>query len=113
MVVTINVGQPGTQTYEVSTASITVNNLAEGLDISYGTTVDLAIQVRGASDVLKQFTIAKKVSIDLKDYTDPGTYYVPVQVNLPEGCTLVNDLKVEVVLEKHSDTNKGNSSDGS
>ena len=115
VVVTINVGQPGTQTYEVSTASITVNNLAEGLDISYGTTVDLAIQIRGAADVLRQFTIAKKVSIDLKNYTEPGTYYVPVQVNLPDGCTLVNDLKVEVVLEKHSTdtTDKNNSEDGS
>ena len=113
VVVTINVGQPGTQTYEVSTASITVNNLADGLDISYGTTVDLAIQVRGASDVLKQFTIAKKVSIDLKDYTDPGTYYVPVQVNLPDGCTLVNDLKVEVVLEKRSDNTTDGNDDSS
>lgn len=113
VVVTINVGQPGTQTYEVSTASITVNNLAEGLDISYDATVDLAIQVRGAADVLKQFTIAKKVSIDLKDYTEPGTYEVPVQVNLPDGCTLVNDLTVEVVLEKQSDTGNDNSKDES
>lgn len=113
VVVTINVGQPGTQTYEVSTASITVNNLANGLDISYGTTVDLAVQVRGAPDVLKQFTIAKKVSIDLKDYTEPGTYEVPVQVNLPDGCTLVNDLKVEVVLENKTDTDKDNSTDES
>ena len=100
VVVTITVEQPGTRNYEVSTNSIVVNNLDPNLELSYGTTVDLEIQVKGSKEKLDLFSIAKKVSIDLKKYTTPGTYTVPVSVELPRGCSLVNDVSVEVVLEK-------------
>ena len=100
VVVTISVEQPGTRNYEVSTNSIVVNNLDPNLELSYGTTVDLEIQVKGSKEKLDLFSIAKKVSIDLKKYTTPGTYTVPVSVELPRGCSLVNDVSVEVVLEK-------------
>ena len=80
VVVTISVEKPGAKNYEVSTSSITVNNLDSRLELSYGTVVDLEIQIKGPSEVLSVFSIAKKVSIDLKDYTKPGTYTVPVTV---------------------------------
>ena len=86
--------------YEVSTGSIVVNNLASDLELSFGNTVDLEIQIKGPSEKLEVFSIAKKVSIDLKKYTTPGTYTVPVAVELPNGCSLVNDVSVEIVLEK-------------
>lgn len=100
VVVTIQVEKPGAETFEVSTSSIVVNNLASDLEISYGNTVDLEIQITGPSETLEVFSIAKKVSIDLKKYTSPGTYTVPVAVELPDGCSLVNDVSVEVVLEQ-------------
>ena len=65
--------------------------------------VDLEIQVRGPEEVLKVFSTARKVSIDLKNYSAPGTYVVPVAVELPEGCTLVNHVEVEVILEKRTE----------
>ena len=68
--------------------------------MSYGTVVDLEIQIKGPSEVLSVFSIAKKVSIDLKDYTKPGTYTVPVTVELPAGCSLVNEVSVEVILDE-------------
>lgn len=100
VVISIPVQQPGAKTFEVSTSSIVVNNLSSNLDISYDSTVDLEIQIKGPSDVLNVFSPAKKVSIDLKEYTEPGTYIVPVSVELPDGCSLVNDVSVEIVLEK-------------
>ena len=100
VVVTISVEKPGAKNYEVSTSSITVNNLDSRLELSYGTVVDLEIQIKGPSEVLSVFSIAKKVSIDLKDYTKPGTYTVPVTVELPAGCSLVNEVSVEVILEE-------------
>lgn len=106
VVVSIQVQQPGTKTFEVSTSSITVNNIAEGLSVNYGSTVDLEIQVKGPSDVLNLFSPAKKVSIDLKYYTEPGTYTVPVKVELPDGCSLVKDVSVEIVLEKTKQSDK-------
>ncbi len=102
VVLTIQIEQPGVKNYEVSTSSITVNNLAEDLELSYGA-VDLEIQVRGPAEALKVFTVAKKVSIDLKNYETPGTYLVPVVVELPEGCTLVDSEEVEIILEKKTE----------
>lgn len=102
VIVTINVEQPGTETYEVSTGSIMVNNLAEDLEIEFGSIVDLAVQIRGPSETLKKFSIAKKISIDLREYTETGTYHVPVDVALPDECTLVNDPTVEIVLKNKS-----------
>ena len=102
VVVAISVNPPGAQVFEVSTNSIVVSNLAEGLEVNYGTTVDLELQIRGPEETLDSLSLAKKVTIDLKDYTEPGTYTVPVSVDLPKGCTLVNDVQVEVVLQKTS-----------
>ncbi len=102
VVVTILLEQPGVKNYEVSTSSITVNNLAEDLELSYGS-VDLEIQIRGPEEILKVFTVAKRVSIDLKIYQSPGTYLVPVTVELPDGCTLVDSDEVEIILEKKTE----------
>lgn len=106
VVISIPVQQPGAKTFEVSTSSIVVNNLSSNLNISYDSTVDLEIQIKGPSDVLNVFSPAKKVSIDLKEYTEPGTYIVPVSVELPDGCSLVNDVSVEIVLEKRKQSSK-------
>ena len=116
VVVSIPVQQPGAKTFEVSTNSIVVNNIAEGLSISYGSTVDLEIQIKGPGDALNLFSPAKKVSIDLKKYTNAGTYTVPVSVELPDGCSLVNNVSVEIILEKTKQNdktqNENNSSEG-
>ena len=106
VVVSIPVQQPGAKTIEVSTNSIVVNNIAEGLSISYGSTVDLEIQIKGPGDALNLFSPAKKVSIDLKKYTNAGTYTVPVSVELPDGCSLVNNVSVEIILEKTKQNDK-------
>lgn len=100
VVVTIAVEKPGAKNFEVSTSSITVNNLDSNLELSYGSVVDLEIQIKGPDATLNTFSIAKKVSIDLKDYTRPGTYTVPVSVELPSGCSLVNEVSIEVILEE-------------
>lgn len=102
VVVTILIEQPGVKNYEVSTSSITVKNLANDLEISYRA-VDLEIQVKGPAEILKVFTLAKKVSIDLKEYQDAGTYLVPVVVELPDGCTLVDREEVEIILEEKTE----------
>ena len=52
------------------------------------------------------FSPAKKVSIDLKKYTNAGTYTVPVSVELPDGCSLVNNVSVEIILEKTKQNDK-------
>ena len=106
VVISIQVQQPGTKSFEISTGSIILENIADGLSINYGSTVDLEIQVKGPNDVLNLFSPAKKVSIDLKNYTEPGTYTVPVSVELPDGCKLVNEVNVEITLENSKQSSK-------
>ena len=106
VVISIQIQQPGTKSFEISTGSIILENIADGLSINYGSTVDLEIQVKGPNDVLNLFSPAKKVSIDLKNYTEPGTYTVPVSVELPDGCTLVNEVNVEITLENSKQSSK-------
>lgn len=106
VVISIQVQQPGTKSFEISTGSIILENIADGLSINYGSTVDLEIQVKGPNDVLNLFSPAKKVSIDLKNYTESGTYTVPVSVELPDGCTLVNKVNVEITLENSKQSSK-------
>lgn len=99
VVVSIQIEQPGVKNYEVSTSSITVNNLSENLQLSYGA-VDFEIQVKGPAETLKVFSTAKKVSIDLKNYSVPGVYFVPVSIDLPDGCTMVSDVEIEIILDE-------------
>ena len=106
VVISIQVLQPGTKSFEISTGSIILENIADGLSINYGSNVDLEIQVKGPNDVLNLFSPAKKVSIDLKNYTEPGTYTVPVSVELPDGCKLVNEVNVEITLENSKQSSK-------
>ena len=101
---TIPVNQPGAQVFEVSTNSIVVSNLASNLEVSYGTTVDLELQIRGPEETLQSLTLAKKVSIDLKNYTSTGTYTVPLNVDLPEDCTLASEADVEIILRQKSNS---------
>jgi len=95
VVISIQVQQPGTKSFEISTGSIILENIADGLSINYGSNVDLNL-----------FSPAKKVSIDLKNYTEPGTYTVPVSVELPDGCKLVNEVNVEITLENSKQSSK-------
>lgn len=100
VVVVISVNQPGAETFEISTSSIVINNLADNLELSYGTMVDLELQIKGPDDVLDSLILTKKVSIDLQDYTEAGTYKIPVTVSLPDSCELVDDVSVTVILEE-------------
>ena len=62
--------------------------------------------MKGPNDGLNLFSPAKEVSIDLKNYPEPGTYTVPVSVELPDGCTLVNKVNVEITLENSKQSSK-------
>lgn len=100
VVVTISIEKDGSKTFDVTVGTITVNNLPADLQMRYATVDAVEIQVRGPSAVLETYTPDRKVSIDLKEYKEPGTYDVPVDVEIPDKCTLENKAKVKVILEK-------------
>lgn len=100
VVVTIDVEKDGTKTYDITVASIVVNNLATELQLSYKTADAIVIKIQGTDELLNSFDPNTNVSIDLKEYDEPGEYIVPVDVEIPNGCTLENEVKVTINLTK-------------
>lgn len=100
VVVTIAVEKDGTRTYDITVGSVAVNNLAENLGMSYAAVDMIELQVSGPEDILEDLTLDREISIDLKEYTEPGTYDVPVTVKLPKGCSLVKPVSVKVILSE-------------
>lgn len=100
VVVTISIAKNGTKSYDVTVGSIIVNNLSEDLTMSYATADMLELQVRGPKDALDNLKLDQAISIDLEKYQNEGTYNVPVEIKLPDSCTLEKEVSVKIVLSK-------------
>lgn len=101
VMVTIAVEKDGTKAFDLTMGSIEVNNLAEGLTMKYEKAEMLEILVRGPRAELEELDVDAIVSIDLKSYTTPGTYEVPVLVELPERCSLEKEVSVTIILKEY------------
>lgn len=101
VVVVIGIEEAGSKTLEMPTGSIVVNNLPEGMKYSYPSEDVLEIKVTGDQDVLDSLELEEgSVSINLVTYKEPGEYNVPVEVKLPENCSLVEPVTIKVQIEK-------------
>lgn len=101
VVVTIAIEESGSRTLEIPTGSITVNNLQEGLQYSYVSGNNLEIKVQGEREFLNTIQLGEgSLAINLVTYKEPGEYDVPVEVKLPEGCTLAEPVNIRVRIEK-------------
>ncbi len=99
IVVTVNVEKDGTTTLDMTKGSIAVNNLDEDLTMSYTTADILEVQIAGPEELLEDLKL-EQASIDLSDCKKAGVYTVPVSIVLPEGCTLLKNISVEVELKE-------------
>lgn len=100
LIVTVSVEKDGTRNFELPIGSITVKNLDDSLRMSYSKTDNLEVHVKGTKESLDAINIERIAVIDLKEYDKAGTYTVPVQIELPEGCSLEGEAAVEIILEK-------------
>ncbi len=108
-VVTVFIEQEGLRTIEFQPESIQIKNLHEEFTASFETSADLELQFRGMKEQLDAINIVNAVSVDLKNYTKPGTYEVLVNVDLGEaaGVTLVEQPKIKVrITEKEEVENR-------
>ena len=53
---------------------------------------DLEVQFTGKEELLKKLDIQNAASINLKDYTEPGIYEIPVNIEVDSGVTVMNTL---------------------
>lgn len=100
VIITVTLEKDGTKNFELPVGSITVKNLGENLRMSYNKTDNLEVHVKGSKEQLDTLNIEQIAIIDLAEYTKAGTYKVPVQFKLPDGCMLTEDVEVELVLEE-------------
>ena len=99
VVVSVKILPEDSQSYELTTKKITVNNLAAGLNAVFADQ-SLDIRVKGSQSALSSLTADQiTASVDLSGKT-AGTYTVPVSVTLPDGYSLVEDVTAEITISK-------------
>ncbi|MDD3137482.1 MAG: CdaR family protein [Lachnospiraceae bacterium] len=100
VIVTISVERIGTKAIELPVGSITVNNLATDLKLSFGNNENITLEFEGTTEALDSLTIKKvEASIDLKELKTEGAYDVPLLVQAPN-ATAVGNVIVNVILKK-------------
>lgn len=98
VVVTVKIDKIGTKTIEVPVESIVINNLNKKLSVEMNSKQDLILQIEGSEEALAVLDLRNAVSIDLKEYSSPGTYEVPVYVETGAEVKLMTSPAVTVVL---------------
>lgn len=100
VVVTIQVEKSGTKTITIPVGSIKLENVLTKFKPSFATMDDVELQIQGSQAALKLAENDLEAYIDMEQYTVPGTYIIPVKVNLPVGCSLTRNVTVQIILEE-------------
>lgn len=107
VLVTVIVEEEGTRTIFLSTGAMRLDNLQEGLSAVVETPGDLEIRFAGEEALLEKLNIQNAASVDLKEYTEPGTYDVPVEIELNQAITLMDTPMITITIsEKKEETGK-------
>ncbi len=102
IIVTVSIERQGMKTFDVPVDSIQKYGLQSGFKVSF-TVQELELHFTGEEEALEKLTldqVQENTYIDLQKYTKEGTYTVPVQVNVRDGCSLAEAVIITVKLEK-------------
>lgn len=103
VIVTVKILPYNSREYMVSAARIESVNKAENVDVTFEQET-IAVRVRGKNEDLNKLLPANiQLKIDLSEYQQ-GEYEVPVEVTLPSGYALVEEIKVKVKLVQAAET---------
>lgn len=98
--ITAMIEESGTRTIDFLVSSIKINNLAENLQVSYEPDAEIRFRFSGEQNVLETLDISNAVSVDMSECTTPGTYTLPVKVDVPDGITLTENVTVRLTVEE-------------
>ncbi len=96
--ITALVEEEGTRTITLLVSSIRLNNLVNSLQANYEPDAEISLRFSGDQAALETLDISNAVSVDLSGYMRPGTYEIPVYVNVPDGITLTSEAVVTLTL---------------
>lgn len=104
VVVRIILEKAGTKSLRLPTGSITVENASEELQLAYEV-LEVELTFLGTSENLEKLSSETiTASIDLQNYSEEGTYTVPVKITeLPDGCEYSEEVTVKIILTKKED----------
>lgn len=106
VVVTVMVEKEGTRTILLPIGAVRINNLDESLSASVDGVGNLEFQFAGEEELLQKLDIQNAASVDLKGYDMPGTYEIPVSIEVNSDVTLIENPVITVTLsEKKEETN--------
>lgn len=95
--------------YHLDVDDIQINNLSPSLTVSYDKQ-SINLKISGKTSVLDEITEADvSASIDLKDMK-VGDYTVPLNVTLPDGCSLLGESKITIHIKESADKDSDTSS---
>lgn len=100
VIVTVPVEKYGTKVFTIPSNNIVLEKVAGGLKPTVAALENIEIHVMGSDEALEKMTEAPSVYVNMEPYTTPGTYAVPIEAELPEGCSLVGSPKVQISLEQ-------------
>lgn len=102
IVVRVKLEKVGTKSILLPVRSINLEGVAEDLELTYGPEQEVELQFSGANEVLESLTSEKILAqINLSEYTEEGTYDVPVQIiDLPDQCDYLGGVTVQIILTR-------------
>ena len=86
--------------------------MAENLQVSYEPDAEITLRFTGDEALLDTLDISNAVSVDLRDYKEPGIYDVPVRVNLPAGSVRTGRCRYSLFWRKNASEENPGSQDG-
>ena len=103
ILVTIDISREGTKAINYPVGSITLLNVAKGLEVDYGSLSSIRIVAEGPKELLDDFELEPgSVSINLVDIKSKGDYTLPVQIVLKDGIELEEDVTVDISVVNSS-----------
>lgn len=100
IIVKVPVEKYGTKVFTIPSNNIVLEKIAAGLKPTFAALENIEIHVTGSDEALENLTQPPYVYLNMETYTKPGTYTVPLEAKLPEGCSLVGSPKVQITLEE-------------
>ncbi|MCD7820467.1 MAG: hypothetical protein LUH07_15680 [Lachnospiraceae bacterium] len=94
--VTIQVEHSGDQTVQIALSSLTVTNRPDDMVLTFSPADAISVTVH-ADDEESTIQVSEiQASIDLSVCTSAGDYEIPVEIELPDGYTLVSEVTLMV-----------------
>ncbi len=101
--VTVELERIGDRTLEVPLSSITLENLPEGMNLTYSPADAIQVKVHSETENVYRLDIEDiSAAVDLAPCANAGSYEIPVEIELPEGYDLLSDITIMVTAEKIS-----------